>query len=262
MSGLAKRIIPCLDILGGRVVKGVNFKNLVDSGDPAELARRYEAEGADEIALLDISATLEDRKTALETVRRVRLAVSIPLSVGGGIRTVDDGERLLNAGADRVSVNSAAVRNPEILSLLAERFGVQCVIAAIDAKSVTAPQIADGKGGRVWEVMIDAGKTATGLDAVAWASACANRGAGEILLTSIDRDGTGTGYDCALLEAVAKAAGIPVIASGGASRPEHFLEGLTAGAQAVLAAGVFHRHERTIEEIKGYLKKNGMEVRL
>lgn len=262
MSGLAKRIIPCLDILGGRVVKGINFKNLVDSGDPAELARRYEAEGADEIALLDISATLEDRTTALEAVRRVRLAVSIPLSVGGGIRTVEDGERLLNAGADRVSVNSAAVRNPEILSLLAERFGVQCVIAAIDAKSVAASHLTGGKAGLAWEVMIDAGKTATGLDAVAWAKACANRGAGEILLTSIDRDGTGTGYDCALLEAVTTAASIPIIASGGASLPEHFLEGLNSGAQAVLAAGVFHRRERTIQEIKEYLKKNGTEVRL
>lgn len=261
MSGLAKRIIPCLDILGGRVVKGVNFQNLVDAGDPAELARRYEAEGADEIALLDISATIEDRKTALETVTRVRLAVSIPLSVGGGIRTVDDGERLLNAGADRVSVNSAAVRNPEILSVLAERFGVQCVIAAIDAKSL-ATQPETSKSPARWEVMIDAGKTATGLDAVQWAATCAYRGAGEILLTSIDRDGTGLGYDCELLEQIARTAGIPVIASGGASLPEHFLAGLTAGAQALLAAGVFHRNERSIKEIKVYLQQHGMEVRL
>lgn len=251
--GTATRVIPCLDIKGGRVVKGVRFENLVDSGDPGILAARYEAEGADEIALLDISATLEERKTALQAVSSVRAAVSIPISVGGGIRSVEDAERLLEAGADRVSVNSAAVRNPDLVSRLAQRFGVQCVIVAIDARR---------RENTGWEVVVDAGTTKTGLDAVEWAKTCARLGAGEILLTSIDRDGTGTGYDVELVGAVAKASGIPVIASGGATLPSHFLAGVNAGASAILGAGAFHRGELTIKNLKMYLSEYGVGVRL
>lgn len=253
--GTATRVIPCLDIKGGRVVKGVRFENLVDSGDPAALAARYEAEGADEIALLDISATLEERKTALEAVAAVRKAVSIPISVGGGVRGVEDAARLLNAGADRVAANSAAVRDPGLVSALAERFGVQCVIVAIDARRLpgTEPR---------WEVVIEAGKTKTGLDAVEWARRCAALGAGEILLTSIDRDGTGLGYDAELVSAVSAAAPIPVVASGGATKPQHFLDGVAAGAGAVLGAGAFHRGELAIADVKRYLSERGVEVRL
>ena len=253
--GTATRVIPCLDIKGGRVVKGVRFENLVDSGDPAALAARYETEGADEIALLDISATLEERKTALEAVAAVRKAVSIPVSVGGGVRGVEDAARLLNAGADRVAVNSAAVRDPGLVSALAEHFGVQCVIAAIDARRLPGPQPR-------WEVVIEAGRTKTGLDAVEWARRCASLGAGEILLTSIDRDGTGLGYDAELVAAVAAAAPIPVVASGGATKPQHFLDGVAAGAGAVLGAGAFHRGELAIAEVKRYLSERGVEVRL
>jgi cyclase len=253
--GTATRVIPCLDIKGGRVVKGVRFENLVDSGDPAALAARYEAEGADEIALLDISATLEERKTALEAVAAVRRAVSIPVSVGGGVRGVEDAARLLNAGADRVAANSAAVRDPGLVSALADRFGVQCVIVAIDARRVagTPPR---------WEVVIEAGRTGTGLDAVEWARRCAALGAGEILLTSIDRDGTGLGYDTELVAAIAEAAPIPVVASGGATKPQHFLDGVAAGAGAVLGAGAFHRGELAIADVKHYLSERGVEVRL
>lgn len=249
----ALRVIPCLDIKGGRVVKGVRFENLVDSGDPAALAARYEYEGADEIALLDISATLEERKTALEAVRAVRAAVSIPISVGGGIKGAEDASRLLEAGADRVSVNSAAVRDPGLVSALAERFGVQCVVVAVDARK--------NPGGPGWEVVIDAGKRGTGLDVQEWASRCAALGAGEILLTSIDRDGTGLGYDLDLIAAVAGAAPIPVIASGGAVTQEHFLAGARAGARAVLGAGAFHRGELSIAQVKAYLGQKGVEVR-
>lgn len=259
MSGTAIRIIPCLDIKGGRVVKGIRFENLVDSGEPAILARRYEKEGADEIALLDISATLEDRRTALDAVRAVRNAVSIPVSVGGGIRCIDDAERLLNAGADRVSINSAAVRDPDLISRLAFRFGVQCVIVAIDARRATS---VPGVGALQWEVVINAGKMPVGLDAREWGKRCAGLGAGEILLTSIDRDGTGLGYDTELVTAIAHASGIPVIASGGATRPEHFLEGVRAGARAVLGAGAFHRNELGISDLKRYLSRNGVEVRI
>lgn len=251
----ATRVIPCLDIKGGRVVKGVRFENLVDSGDPAALAERYEAEGADEIALLDISATLEERKTALEAVAAVRRAVAIPVSVGGGVRGVEDAARLLDAGADRVAANSAAVRDPGLVSALAERFGVQCVIVAIDARRLpgTEPR---------WEVVIEAGRRGTGLDAVEWARRCAALGAGEILLTSIDRDGTGLGYDAELVAAVAAAAPIPVVASGGATKPRHFLDGVVAGAGAVLGAGAFHRGELAIADVKQYLSERGVEVRL
>ncbi|PKL06080.1 MAG: imidazole glycerol phosphate synthase subunit HisF [Spirochaetae bacterium HGW-Spirochaetae-9] len=257
-GGTAMRVIPCLDIKGGRVVKGVKFENLVDSGEPAILAARYEEEGADEIALLDISATLEERKTALEAVAAVRKAVSIPISVGGGIKTVEDAERLLNAGADRVSVNSAAVRDPGLIARLAERFGIQCVIVAIDARRKDGA-CADGL---CWEVVIDAGKKATGLDALEWARRCASLGAGEILLTSIDRDGTGLGYDTELVRAIAEASRLPVIASGGATKPEHFLAGVRAGARAVLGAGAFHRKELAIADLKRHLSKFNVEVRI
>jgi cyclase len=249
----ALRILPCLDIKGGRVVKGTKFQNLVDSGDPVELAARYETEGADEIALLDISATIEERRTALESVAAVRKKLSIPISVGGGIRSVEDAERLLNAGADRVSVNSAAVRNPALIQDLAERFGVQCVIVAIDAA-----RKADGG----WEVFIEAGKKGTGIDAIQWARRCSDLGAGEILLTSIDRDGTGLGYDEELITAITAASGIPVIASGGATKIGHFLQGAQAGASALLGAGAFHRGELSIEALKQSLAASGMEVRL
>lgn len=258
----ATRIIPCLDIRGGRVVKGVKFENLADSGEPAELAARYEAEGADEIALLDISATLEERKTALGAVRAVRKAVSIPVAVGGGIKSIEDARRLLDAGADRVSVNSAAVRSPELVAALAERFGVQCVIVAIDARRYAQAGPPRGAAQARWEVLIDAGKKSTGLEAVEWACRCAALGAGELLVTSIDRDGTGLGYDTALVSAIAERAGIPLIASGGAAKPEQFLEGARAGARALLGAGAFHTKALSIEKLKRYLLTQGVEVRL
>ncbi len=253
--GTAIRIIPCLDVKARRVVKGTRFVNLVDSGDPAALARRYEAEGADEIALLDISATQEDRNTTLDSVVAVREVLSIPLMVGGGVRSVSDACRLLDSGADRVSINSAAVRNPSIFRDLATRFGVQCVVAAIDAKRVA-------KDDKVrWTVWIEAGSVDTGLDAVEWARRAAGEGAGEILLTCIDRDGTGQGYDLELLRQLCAAVKVPVVASGGASKYQDFLEGVNAGARAVLAAGVFHRGEIEIGALKDYLYEQGVEVR-
>jgi imidazole glycerol-phosphate synthase subunit HisF len=251
----ALRVIPCLDVDGGRVVKGVKFLNLVDSGDPVELSLRYEAEGADEIAFLDISATIERRRTALDSIRRVREAIGIPLMVGGGVRKVEDASRLLEAGADRVGVNSAATREPGLIDVLASRFGVQCIVLAIDAR-----RRADASSPS-WEVVIDAGRTGTGLDAIEWAREGARRGAGEILLTSMDRDGTGSGYDLELLRAVTAAASIPVVASGGASVPAHFVDGARAGARALLAAGVFHRGELSIRSVKDGLAAAGMEVR-
>jgi imidazole glycerol-phosphate synthase subunit HisF len=264
----ALRVIPCLDVDGGRVVKGVRFLNLVDAGDPVELSLRYENEGADEIAFLDISATIEGRKTALESIRRVRQAIGIPLLVGGGLRAAEDAATLLEAGADRVAVNSAAARDPRLIDALAARFGVQCVVLAIDARRKEAPSGVSFVSpereatGLSWEVVIDAGRTAAGLDAVQWAREGARRGAGEILLTSMDRDGTGSGYDLKLLRAVTAAASIPVVASGGASIPGHFVDGARAGARALLAAGVFHRGELTIRSVKESLAKAGMEVRL
>lgn len=260
----ALRVIPCLDVDGDRVVKGVRFLNLVDSGDPVELAARYESEGADEIAFLDISATIEGRKTALESIRRVRDAIGIPLMVGGGVRRVEDAARLLEAGADRVAVNSAATREPKLIDELASRFGVQCVVLAIDARrkaSKGGSAIAVDVEGPVWEVVVEAGRTATNLDPVAWAREGARRGAGEILLTSIDRDGTGSGYDLKLLRAVTAAASVPVVASGGASIAGHFVDGARAGARALLAAGVFHRGELSIRSVKESLAKAGLEVR-
>ncbi len=274
MSGTAVRIIPCLDVRGGRVVKGVRFGNLVDSGDPAELSARYESEGADEIAMLDISATLEERKTATATVERIRKAVSIPVLVGGGIRSVEDAKRLLSAGADRVSVNSAAVADPALISRLAERFGVQCVVLAVDAgkrrardSDVSTPAglpsgLAADSAGALWEVFVHSGGKSTGIDPVAWCVLGEKLGAGEILLTAIDRDGTGSGYDVDLLRLVSRACGISVIASGGAARPEQFLEGIEAGAGALLAAGVFHRGELAVGDLKRYLASKNVEVRI
>jgi imidazoleglycerol phosphate synthase cyclase subunit len=248
---LARRIIPCLDVSHGRVVKGVRFQGLRDAGDPAERAKLYEDQGADEIVILDVSATPEGRGHQHETVRRVREVLSIPLTVGGGVRTEEDALALLEAGADKVSVNTAAVARPQLLSEIAARFGRQCCVLAIDAAR---------RGGR-FEVLVSGGRTATGIDAVAWAQEGERRGAGEILLTSFDRDGTREGYDLELTQAVAQAVGIPVIASGGADRPEHLREAFEAGADAVLAASIFHDGDLTVGDVKLYLLEHGVHVR-
>jgi len=250
---LAKRVIPCLDVDAGRVVKGTRFADLRDAGDPVELAARYDAEGADEIVFLDITATLEGRTATLDVISRTAEQVFIPLTVGGGVKTVQDVDDLLRAGADKVAVNSAAVRDPSLLERASERFGAQCVVIAIDAKRRNGS----------WDVHIDAGRTPTALDAVDWASeATGAHGAGEILLTSMDRDGTGEGYDLELLAAVAGATTVPLIASGGAGRPIHFIEALDEGcADAVLAASRFHFEELSIAEVKRALKRRGLPVR-
>ncbi len=254
---LTKRIIPCLDIRDGRVVKGVHFVGLRDAGDPVEQAQLYDAQGADELVFLDISATPEGRATTVELVARVAEVVFMPLTVGGGIRTVEDMRRLLLAGADKVSVNSAAVRTPHLLTKGAERFGAQCIVLAIDAKRVSPP----GTPPR-WEVYINGGRTPTGLDAVAWAVRGVELGAGEILLTSIDADGTLQGYDLELTRAVAEAVPVPVIASGGAGKPEHFLQVLTQGrADAALAASLFHDGVLRIPDLKAYLAEQGVPMR-
>ncbi len=248
---LAKRVIPCLDVDAGRVVKGVRFQNLRDAGDPVELAARYDADGADELVFLDITATVEGRAATLDVIARTAEQVFIPLTVGGGVREPDDVRRLLRAGADKVALNSAAVRDPGLLSRCSDTYGAQCVVIAIDA--------ARGNGG--WEVFVDAGRTPTGRDAVAWAQeATATRGAGEILLTSMDRDGTGEGYDLELLAAVRTATTVPMIASGGAGRPEHFADGLRV-ADAVLAASRFHAGDLTIAQVKDHLAADGIAVR-
>ncbi len=253
---LAKRIIPCLDIANGRVVKGVHFLNLRDAGDPVEQARIYDAAGADELVFLDISATHEGRDTVVEVVRKVADQVFMPLAVGGGIRSVEDMRRLLLAGADKVSVNSAAVRNPTLLSEGAERFGSQCVVLAIDARRSQSP------GAARWEVFINGGRLGTGKDAVEWAVEGVARGAGEILLTSMDADGTLAGYDVALTRAVAEAVSVPVIASGGAGTFAHFAEVLTTGkADAALAASLFHDGKMAIPALKKYLQEAGVPVR-
>ncbi len=248
---LARRIIPCLDVSHGRVVKGVRFQGLRDAGDPAERAKLYEDQGADEIVILDVSATPEGRGHQHETVRRVREVLSIPLTVGGGVRTEEDALALLEAGADKVSVNTAAVARPELLSEIAGRFGRQCCVLAIDAAR---------RGGR-FEVLVNGGRGGTGIDAVAWAQEGERRGAGEILLTSWDRDGTREGYDLELTQAVAQAVGIPVIASGGADRPEHLREAFEAGADAVLAASIFHDGDLTVGDVKLFLLEHGVHVR-
>lgn len=253
--GLAVRIVPCLDFKDGRVVKGIHFAGLADAGDAVELACRYETEGADELVFLDISATVEGRATLVDTVKAIRRKLSIPLTIGGGIRSLDDAGRLLDAGADRVSLNSAAVRKPQVIDSIAQRYGVQCMVVAIDARA--NPALPSG-----YEVCIAAGSVPTGIDAVAWAREAAARGAGEILLTSIDRDGTNAGYDLALTGAIAKAITIPVMASGGAALPEHFLEGWQVGARALLAAGTFHRGDLPIAVLKRFLSDHNVEVRL
>ena len=257
MNELTHRIIPCLDIREGRVVKGVHFVNLRDAGDPVEQARLYDAQGADELVFLDISATPEGRATTAELVARVADCVFMPLTVGGGIRSVADMRRLLLAGADKVSLNSAAVRNPDLLRAGAERFGAQCIVLALDARRVSPPDAPPR-----WEAVIGGGRTPTGLDAVAWAQRAVSLGAGEILLTSMDADGTLAGYDLALTRAVAQAVDVPVIASGGAGAPEHFAEVLTrGGADAALAASLFHDGKLRIPDLKTHLRGRGIPVR-
>lgn len=255
---LAKRIIPCLDVHDGRVVKGVNFVNLRDAGDPVELASRYDEEGADELVFLDITASHEQRDTIVSMVERVAEQVFIPFTVGGGIRTVEDFRRILRAGADKVSINTAAVERPELISEAAEQFGSQCVVVAMDPKCVG--QYADGSPR--WEVFTHGGRRPSGLDALAWASRVEELGAGEILLTSMDRDGTQIGYDIPLTRAVAERVGIPVIASGGAGSPEHCLQAVTEGkADAALVASIVHDGLCTIAEIKACLSQHGVTVR-
>jgi imidazole glycerol-phosphate synthase subunit HisF len=250
---LARRVIPCLDVKAGRVVKGVSFVNLVDAGDPAELAGAYDAQGADELVFLDITATVEARGTLLAAVARTAEQVFIPLTVGGGVRTAEDVRTLLRAGADKVSVNSAAVRDPDLLSAGAGTYGVQCMVLAIDAR-----RRPDGSG---WEVVIDGGRTPTGRDALAWAEEGVRRGAGELLVTSMDADGQRTGYDTELLAAMTAAVDVPVIASGGAGTVQHFVDACHAGADAVLAASVFHFGQLSIAQVKEGLAGAGLPVR-
>ncbi|NMG48846.1 imidazole glycerol phosphate synthase subunit HisF [Azoarcus communis] len=251
---LAKRIIPCLDVSAGRVVKGVNFVELRDAGDPVEIAKRYDEQGADEITFLDITASSDDRDIILHVVEQVADQVFIPLTVGGGVRTVDDVRRLLNAGADKVSINTAAVNNPQVVADASGKVGSQCIVVAIDAK-----QTAPGK----WQVFTHGGRNNTGLDAIEWAQRVEALGAGEILLTSMDRDGTKIGFDLGLTRAVSDAVRIPVIASGGVGTLEHLAEGVSAGrADAVLAASIFHFGQHTVREAKELMRARGIEVRL
>jgi cyclase len=251
---LAKRIIPCLDVKSGRVVKGVNFVELRDAGDPVEIARRYDEQGADEITFLDITASPDDRDIILHVVEQVAEQVFIPLTVGGGVRVVEDVRRLLNAGADKVSMNTAAVNNPQLVFDASSKVGSQCIVVAIDAK-----QTAPGK----WEVFTHGGRNNTGLDAIEWARKVESLGAGEILLTSMDRDGTKSGFDLALTRAVSDAVRIPVIASGGVGTLEHLAEGVSEGrADAVLAASIFHFGQHTVREAKELMRARGIEVRL
>ncbi len=255
---LAKRIIPCLDVDKGRVVKGVNFVDIRDAGDPVEVARKYNEQGADEITFLDITASHESRDTTYETVERMAAEVFIPLTVGGGVRTVEDIRKLLNAGADKVSINTAAVFNPEFVREAAERFGSQCIVVAIDAKKVSS----EGEPER-WEIFTHGGRKPTGLDAVAWAKKMTELGAGELLLTSMDRDGTKIGFDLGLTRAVSDAVSVPVIASGGVGELQHLADGVTqGGADAVLAASIFHFGQHTIPEAKEAMRAQGIEVRM
>ncbi len=259
---LAKRIIPCLDVDRGRVVKGVNFVGLRDAGDPVEIARRYDEQGADELTFLDITASSEERDLILHVVEAVAAQVFIPLTVGGGVRKVEDVRRLLNAGADKVSINTAAVQNPQLVADATGRYGSQCIVVAIDAKRVDREGDAK-RSGTSWEVFTHGGRRPTGLDAVEWARKMQNLGAGEILLTSMDRDGTREGFDLALTRAVVDAVDVPVIASGGVGKLEHLAEGVLEGhADAVLAASIFHFGEFTVREAKQYMAKRGIEVRL
>lgn len=255
---LAKRIIPCLDVDNGRVVKGVNFVGIRDAGDPVEIAIRYNQQGADEITFLDITATHEDRETTVHIVEKIASEVFIPLTVGGGIRSVEDIRTMLNAGADKVSINSAAVHNPEFVRQASQRFGAQCIVVAIDAKQVSA----EGEPLR-WEIFTHGGRKPTGIDAVAWAVKMAEYGAGEILLTSMDRDGTKNGFDLGVTRAISDAVPIPVIASGGVGNLQHLVDGVKQGrADAVLAASIFHFGEYSIPETKQFMRDQGIEVRL
>ena len=256
--GLAKRIIPCLDVDAGRVVKGVQFVDIRDAGDPVEIAKRYNDAGADEITFLDITASHQERDTTLHIVERIASQVFIPLTVGGGVRTLEDIRNLLNAGADKVGINSAAVHNPEFVREAAERFGSQCIVVAIDAKKVSA----ESETNR-WEIFTHGGRKPTGLDAVAWARKMTDYGAGEILLTSMDRDGTKNGFDIALTRAIADAVPVPVIASGGVGNLQHLVDGVVqGGADAVLAASIFHFGEYSVQEAKQFMQAAGVEMRL
>jgi imidazole glycerol-phosphate synthase subunit HisF len=251
---LTKRIIPCLDVTAGRVVKGINFVELRDAGDPVEIARRYDEQGADELTFLDITASSDDRDIILHVIEAVATEVFIPLTVGGGVRSVDDVRRLLNAGADKISINTAAVQNPRLVADASSRFGAQCIVVAIDAK-----QVAPGR----WEVFTHGGRRTTGLDAVAWACEVERLGAGEILLTSMDRDGTRQGFDLGLTRAVADAVGVPVIASGGVGSLQHLADGVSRGrADAVLAASIFHFGEYTVGEAKRFMAAQQIPMRL
>lgn len=259
---LAKRIIPCLDVMEGRVVKGINFLELRDAGDPVENAIEYDKQGADELVFLDITASHEKRDIIIDVVRRTAENIFMPFTVGGGVRTIDDVRNLLNAGADKVSVNTAAVKNPLFVTEAAERFGSQCIVVAVDAKRVENPDFTEFKGFN-WEIFIHGGRTPTGIDALEWGIKMEKLGAGEILLTSMDRDGTKIGYDLELTEFFSKNLKIPVIASGGVGNLEHILDAFKiADASAALAASIFHYREYTIEETKKYLRKNGVNVRL
>jgi cyclase len=254
---LAKRIIPCLDVTAGRVVKGVNFVQLRDAGDPVEIARRYDGEGADELTFLDITASSDARDILLHMIEAVAECVFIPLTVGGGVRRVEDVRRLLNAGADKVSINTSAVQNPQLVADASGRFGAQCIVVAIDARRRAVGDPSEG-----WEVFTHGGRTATGLDAVDWARRVTELGAGEILLTSMDRDGTRAGFDLELTRAVADAVSVPVIASGGVGSLQHLADGITVGrADAVLAASIFHYGEHSVREAKAFLARQGIPMR-
>jgi cyclase len=256
-KGLAKRIIPCLDVDKGRVVKGVQFVDIRDAGDPVEVARRYNEQGADEITFLDITASHEDRDTTLHTVERMAGEVFIPLTVGGGVRELEDIRNLLNAGADKVSINSAAIYNPEFVRAAAERFGSQCIVVALDAKQT------DYSENPRWEIFTHGGRKPTGIDAIAWAEKMTAYGAGEILLTSMDRDGTKNGFDLDLTALISEAVAVPVIASGGVGNLQHLVDGvIQGGADAVLAASIFHFGEHSIPEAKKYMSDRGVRVRL
>ena len=255
---LAKRIIPCLDVDAGRVVKGVKFVEIRDAGDPVEVARRYNEAGADEITFLDITASHQDRDTTLETVERMASQVFIPLTVGGGVRSIQDIRNLLNAGADKVSINSAAVKDPDFVREAAQRFGSQCIVVAIDAKKVSG----ESENNR-WEIFTHGGRKPTGIDAIEWAKRMTDYGAGEILLTSMDRDGTKNGFDIALTRGISDAVPVPVIASGGVGNLQHLVDGvIQGGADAVLAASIFHFGEYSIAEAKEYMARAGIEMRL
>src|SRR5687768_354138 len=253
MGGLAKRIIPCLDVTNGRVVKGVNFVGLRDAGNPVEISRRYDEQGADELTFLDITASSDDRDLILGIIEEVATQVFIPLTVGGGVRKVEDVRRLLNAGADKVSINTAAVQNPQLVADAAGRYGSQCIVVAIDAK----------RAGDGWEVFTHGGRKSSGLNAIEWATRMQSLGAGELLVTSMDRDGTRHGFDLALTRAISDAVEIPVIASGGVGNLEHLAQGILEGhADAVLAASIFHYGEYTVRQAKEYMARHGIEVRL